>query len=180
MKLFKNVDINDIKRILNEGIISIDDGASNSWDDNMRAANRTDVVYLFDPIEKGDVFPQYGIVLLEVEVDDVSKSEISSNDYNFGKYNEYIIGKVEPEQIKHIYFPRCWKDFFETYMAENGIKANVDYCNVDFEFWDDKENVEQDFIDNMSAFSVLDFNYFRAERPITRHIIDVKKVKYLI
>lgn len=52
MRLFKNVDIINLEKILNEGILSLEEFGNNNWDDGYRADNARDVVYLSDKREK--------------------------------------------------------------------------------------------------------------------------------
>lgn len=50
---YKNVDIYDLPSILENGLLSMDESGNNNWQDNNRADNRTDVVYLFRPVNEG-------------------------------------------------------------------------------------------------------------------------------
>ncbi len=113
MTLFKNVCIKDLNRILEEGILPISVTGNNDWLDGKRAANSEDVVYLFEAITENNSFPQYGLALLEVEVEDAIKNHIEENDINKGIYEEYIINEVKPEEIKNIYLPSFLKDAIE-------------------------------------------------------------------
>lgn len=51
MKLYKNVDICDLASILEKGILSLDKSGNDNWENEKRAKNPTDRVYLFQPIE---------------------------------------------------------------------------------------------------------------------------------
>lgn len=53
MILYKNVDICDLKSIMEKGILSLDACGNNNWDDGKRGENSTSVVYLFQPLTKG-------------------------------------------------------------------------------------------------------------------------------
>ena len=46
MLLYKNVDICDLKSIIENGILSMDECGNNNWDEGKRAENDTSVVYL--------------------------------------------------------------------------------------------------------------------------------------
>lgn len=93
MILYKNVDICDLKSIMTKGILSIDESGNNNWDEEKRANNRTDVVYLFKPDRcASNSFPQYGVVLLEVACD-ATENKISDDDVNFNLYTEYVTKK---------------------------------------------------------------------------------------
>ena len=52
MILYKNVDICDLKSIMEKGILSLDACGNNNWDDGKRGENSTSVVYLFQPLTK--------------------------------------------------------------------------------------------------------------------------------
>ena len=98
MKLYKNVSSEDLEKILKEGILPISKTGNDNWEGNKRANNSTEVVYLFNPTSEVKSFPQYGDVVLEVEVE-AYRNEIAPNDSNRGQYEEYIVAEVKPEQI---------------------------------------------------------------------------------
>lgn len=101
MRLFKNVDICDLKSIMEKGILSMDESGNDNWLYDNRADNRTDVVYLFDPIGEQNSFTQYGAALLECDTD-AEEQEIEKNDRNRDRYREFIAEKVAKEQIKRV------------------------------------------------------------------------------
>jgi len=101
LKLYKIVDREDLDKILKEGILPISKTGNNNWENNRRADNSTEVVYLFKPLTEQLNFSQYGDVLLEVETT-AYKNEILPNDRNRGKYEEFITYEVKPEEIKGV------------------------------------------------------------------------------
>ena len=109
MKLYKNVDLCDLESILEKGILSSDE-ISNYWENSNRANNSTSVVYLFKPISNLNTFIQYGLVLLEVEVENVVKVEFVDGDINKDKYIEYVVDKVLPNQITKIMIPKIFNN----------------------------------------------------------------------
>lgn len=106
---FKNVDICDLPSILKKGILSMNASKNYNWSRGKRANNSKDVVYLFRPTGFENSFVQYGIALLEVEVDGV-ENELLDRDINKGKYIEYICDYVPPENIISVYIPKIFKD----------------------------------------------------------------------
>lgn len=91
----------------------MDESGNNNWQDGSRADNRTDVVYLFRPVneealQKIPSFPEYGAALIEC-IADAEPSEISLRDRHFGKYREYITKSVSPENILHVYIPKLFE-----------------------------------------------------------------------
>ena len=110
MKLYKNVDIQDLERILKRGILPMNITFNNNWNGN-RANNSKNVVYLFSPLTEKNTFEQYGLALLEIEIDviDVKENEMSENDVNKNMYIEYIAEKVNPQDITKIYIPKIYK-----------------------------------------------------------------------
>lgn len=106
---FKNVDICDLPSILKKGILSMNASKNYNWSTGKRANNSKDVVYLFRPTGFENSFVQYGIALLEVEVDGV-ENELLDRDINKGKYIEYICDYVPPENIISVYIPKIFKD----------------------------------------------------------------------
>ena len=101
LKLYKIVDREDLDKILKEGILPISKTGNNNWENNRRADNSTEVVYLFKPLTEQLNFSQYGDVLLEVETT-AYKNEILPYDRNRGKYEEFITYEVKPEEIKGV------------------------------------------------------------------------------
>ena len=101
LKLYKIVDREDLDKILKEGILPISKTGNNNWENNRRADNSTEVVYLFKPLTDQLNFSQYGDVLLEVETT-AYKNEILPGDKNRGKYEEFITYEVKPEEIKKV------------------------------------------------------------------------------
>ena len=113
MKLYKNVDLCDLDKILEEGILPLSVTGNNNWDSDKRASNANDVVYLSNPKTSTNSFPEYGIVLLEVEVE-AQKSEVPQGDNHEDLYDEYIIDSVSPSQIVKIYIPEILKGKVES------------------------------------------------------------------
>jgi hypothetical protein F3_00617 len=101
LKLYKIVDREDLDKILKEGILPISKTGNDNWENNRRADNSIEVVYLFKPLTEQLNFSQYGDVLLEVEIT-AYKNEILPYDRNRGKYEEFITYEVKPEEIKGV------------------------------------------------------------------------------
>ena len=101
LKLYKIVDREDLDKILKEGILPISKTGNDNWENNRRADNSIEVVYLFKPLTEQLNFSQYGDVLLEVETI-AYKNEILPYDRNRGKYEEFITYEVKPEEIKGV------------------------------------------------------------------------------
>ena len=110
---YKNVDIYDLPSILENGLLSMDESGNNNWQDNNRADNRTDVVYLFRPVNEGTLleipsFPEYGAALVECTAD-AEPSKMSLQDCHFGKYREYIAKRIAPENILRVFIPKLFE-----------------------------------------------------------------------
>lgn len=114
MRLYKNVDIEDLQAILNEGILPISATGNNNWDDGKRVDNSEDLVYLFSKVDGGkNSFPQYGMVLLEVEVNGAEEKDLDERDVNKGNYVEHVAIEVKPKEILAAYFPAIYKEEIE-------------------------------------------------------------------
>ena len=111
MILYKNVDIKDLESILSKGILSLNKSGNNNWDENKRANNSCDVVYLFKPLTDENSFCNYGTALLEINIpdNDVKENQLLNNDRYNGKYIEYIADEVPAQCIKAIYIPKIFK-----------------------------------------------------------------------
>ena len=103
MQLYKVVNSEDLEKILKDGILPISKTGNDNWEDDRRANNSIDVVYLFNPLTEQKNFRQYGDVLLEVETT-AYKNEIAPNDANRNKYEEYITYEVKPEEITKVHY----------------------------------------------------------------------------
>ena len=138
MKLFKNVSIIDLVKILKDGILPISKTGNNNWGDGRRADNSTDVVYLHRPAGHENSFTHYGFVLLEVDIDDARESALLANDDNIGRYDEFIADEVAPENITAIYIPKILKERLENlpaFVSEDladlaGVLDRVTWCEM--------------------------------------------------
>lgn len=110
MKLFKNVGVEDLKAILTEGILPIAKTGNDNWEEGNRVNNSTEVVYLHTPTGEQNTFAQYGLALVEVEIDDAKENPMAEIDSNQGKYIEFVADEVKPENITAVYIPEILKD----------------------------------------------------------------------
>ena len=179
MILYKNVDLIDLISIMEKGILPLDECENNNWEEGKRADNRTDVVYLFSPAapEVKNSFINYGLALLEIDIESAQENELTSCDVNVGKYIEYITDKVSPEQIKAIYLPEFLKERIIERDKEKKLLPDfpVTWCKMNFSEWDKPFTPERlKIFSDTSPLSTFQFNYFRGidER---RHMIDIDK-----
>ncbi len=155
MKLYKNVDICDLASILEKGLLPLDECENDNWENDKRAKNPTDRVYLFKPIAgKCNSYPwSYGVALLEVEVDDYQQSQMCENDRHREDYIEYTTERVAPERIKAIYVPEIFKtklrgidDYPEDLMPnysyhwkdpalDESIMRRITWCGISAEYY---------------------------------------------
>ena len=163
MKLYKNVSIFDLEKILKEGILPISKTGNDNWDNGRRANNSREVVYLFDTINpEKNVFTRYGAILLEVEVEKIQKNTIAENDVNRGQYEEYITDEVKPDEIKKAYIPKFLKRFIKFNSKKIKyveVKGNWRQYNPNAEEFEIKE-IDKKII---SKFENIDTYYFDAE-----------------
>lgn len=182
MKLFKNVDICDIASILDRGVISIDELEKSNWMDGKRANNPTDIVYLFSPNNIGDSFPQYGVALLEIETDNVKENVIGKNDFNYGKYKEFIAKNISPNDIKKIYIPLSFKNHIS---ISEDILNEISWCQITADHYGENEleKCSDEIIERFAMTANLEdsssFNFFRGVTE-KRTMIDLYNVKYSV
>lgn len=167
MKLYKNVDIKDIVKILEEGILPIDVTGNDNWEESRRSNNATDVVYLFKENNIGDSFTTYGLVLLEVEVA-AQPNEIDKYDIHKGEYEEYIVSEVPVSAIKAIYIPKIFKNKITKEYNIDLSAYDIKYVDVEFKVYSIEENryivadkQVQDIYVKTANISTFDFNYLR-------------------
>lgn len=178
MKLFKNVDILDIEGILEKGILSIDELGDDNWEDGRRGTNATDVVYLYEKI--GDIVPvQYGLIALEVDVEDVVKKEMLNTDVNVGRYNEYVCAKVDVCSIKKIICPTLFRAHIEDKIPAEFTHL-VEWRTLTATHYDGTPCTDDDYamISDSCAVTTYGINYLRAVNE-KRHVIDFYNYKYI-
>ena len=179
MKLYKNVDIEDVLKILEEGILPIDVTGNNNWEEFNRSDNATDIVYLFKANDIGDSFVNYGLVLLELEVN-AKHNIIDEFDIHKGEYEEYIVSEVPVNAIKAIYIPKIFKDKIINEYNVDLSKHDVRYVDVEFKVYSSEENRYvvadkqlQDIYVKTANLSTFDFNYLRG--IMNNRMLDCKK-----
>lgn len=200
---YKNVDICDLPSILSKGILSLNKSGNDNWNNGKRADNSRDVVYLFRPTGYENSFVQYGVALLEVEVDG-KENEMVDNDVNKGKYIEYICDCVPPENIKAVYIPKIFKDrikyrnpkikwvdmeakifsseLYDANADKYGKRDSFGFTSLPDDF--DRINNYTDASDVLDIFAqtakIEDssaYNYFRGILP-NREVIDLEYIHY--
>lgn len=192
MKLYKNVDIADLKKIMEKGLLSLNESGNNNWNNDNRDNNSKDVVYLFVPTTESNSFVNYGAALLEIEMseDEVKKNEMNEYDYNFGKYDEYVAERVPVEKIVKVYVPEIFKKrLVEFYEVSEDILEMITWCGMEADIFVDKiegvnvyekasEDTMERFASTARIFSTEEYNFFRGKDE-KREMIDLKNVKYV-
>lgn len=190
MILYHNADYKDLPSILKNGILPMSETGNNRWNNKKRADNSQNVVYLFNPIGKQNSFFQYGICLIEVDTDATEKT-LDENDYNHGKYTEYVAESVPVNQIKAVYIPNIFMERISSEL-DSEILAKITWCDLYAEEVD--EYIETGFCkgyltykkvsdERLSIFAktaelkVDGFNYFRGVDE-TNHMIDLYNIIY--
>ncbi len=175
MKLYKNVDIKDLENILENGILPISVTGNDNWEEGYRSNNSKDVVYLFNALNHGDTFVNYGLALIEVEVE-ATENWNEQADANKGSYVEYICNKVLPEQITNVFVPSfidC-NDSRVTkveYTCDAYIVVKNEYKLVNL------EGALKERFEATAKTSTSDFNYLRGVNK-DRTMIDPENWKY--
>lgn len=190
MILYHNADYKDLPSILKDGILPMSETGNNRWNNKKRADNSQNVVYLFNPIGKQNSFFQYGICLIEVDTDATEKT-LDENDYNHGKYTEYVTESVPVNQIKAVYIPNIFMERISSELDSETL-AKITWCDLYAEEVD--EYIETGFCkgyltykkvsdERLSIFAktaelkVDGFNYFRGVDE-TNHMIDLYNIIY--
>lgn len=183
MILYKNVDVKDLESILSKGILSLNKSGNNNWDENKRANNSCDVVYLFKPLTDENSFCNYGTALLEINIpdNDVKENQLLNNDRYNGKYIEYIADEVPAQCIKAIYIPKIFKGRID--LPEN-ILSKIIWCGMKANYYGDsvRENcpdeVLKQFAKTAEIMDASSFNFFRGVSE-KREIIDLYDIQYI-
>jgi hypothetical protein len=134
MILYHNADINDLEAICRDGLVSLDVSKNDKWEEGHRAANRTDVVYLFNPTTSQNSFVNFGAALIEVDVDDAEKSELDENNRGRGKYYEYTVKSVSVDNIVKILITKIFKEIIlsQTTFSDN-VLEKIEWCGMSAE-----------------------------------------------
>lgn len=180
MKLFKNVGLQELKDILNYGILPISITGNDNWEENYRSNNSREVVYLFKPKGKLNTFMQYGLVLLEVETENAVKTEFMPNDVNKDYYDEFIKDKIETGEIKKIYIPKIFEKQIKKTDLLNEIENRVT--------WVELEKLPEETKEYEKTVNVSDwYNYLRGfknlrteKRFFTYDFYEVEVYDYVI
>lgn len=167
MKLYKNVPIEDLNKIMENGILPISETNNNNWEDGLRGCNPTFLVYLFSPLTEQTTFIEYGIALLEVEVPEstVIETVIRKSDNHKKLYKEYITNFVPVENIKNIFLPKIFKKRLNNFI-DKSFRNKVYWCDVELKndnMFCIEKNLVNEFIDNVELLCTND-NYFKAVR----------------
>ena len=188
MKLYKNVNLIELKSIFENGLLSMDESGNDNWHSGKRAKNATDVVYLFEPISARNTFPHYGMVLLEVETDKATESQLDPCDFGNGKYREYTVDRIPSESIIRAYIP----DGFRSRIMESGMLDGIPsekivfvpiYAEICTGYIDGKhqyrewtEEEQQNFFATAGMNAVED-DFFQGAYP-DHHVIYISNVRY--
>ena len=178
MLLYKTVDICDLKSIIENGILSMDECGNNNWDEGKRAENDTSVVYLFSPIGKHNSFPNYGSSLLEIQFKE-KKNKFGKKDTHVVDYIEYITKRVEPSEIKRVIIPKIFKEYIS--VPQN---VGITWCELKAECYGNNglEECSNKILEQFSKTAPLmnstEFNFFRGTTE--KHtMIDLYNIEYI-
>ena len=180
MKLYKNVDIKDLKNILSEGILPISKTNNNNWDSGKRADNSSDVVYLFSSVSSQNSFPRYGVALVEVSVE-ATENIIANNDANSGEYIEYIAEEVAPANILKVYIPEIFKSYINAELLE---AVKVTWVELTAEVYGENvlENADQELLRQFAKtapLSTSEFNFFRGVKE-NKEMFNLYNINYAL
>lgn len=183
MILYKNVDIKDLESILSKGILSLNESGNNNWDENKRANNSCNIVYLFKPLTEENSFCNYGVALLKIDIPDniVRESHLSENDEYNGRYVEYVADRVPAQDIAAIYIPELFKERIDL-PAE--IMTKIVWCNMKAKHYGDygkedcPDEVLKQFAKTAEIMSANSFNFFRGKTE-KRTMIDLYDIQYI-
>lgn len=183
-KLYKNVDICDLESILEKGILSLDECGNNNWEDNKRADNPTNLVYLFKPKKgKANVYPNYGVALVETDITDVQKNEFAKYDVHKDDYIEYTAAKVEPGQITRILIPKI---FEKRLHLPASVEKKVEWCGITAEIYGShKDGLEPASDEILKRFAITAeiekctcFHFLRGKTD-DNHMINLYNINYI-
>lgn len=178
MILYKNVDICDLKSIMERGIVSMDECCNDNWDPGHRSNNDTTVVYLFSPVKCANTFPNYGVALLEIDCD-ATINQMYDSDIHKSDYIEYTIDRVSPDKIKRIIIPEIFKSYINVPEC-----INVTWCGIKADVYghDGLEACSSDMLNQFASTAPLEdteeFNFFRGVTS-DRFMIDLYNVQYV-
>ncbi len=134
MIFYHNADIADLESICKNGLVSLDVSKNDKWDDERRASNRTDVVYLFQPIASQNSFVNFGAALVVVDIENAEKSELAENDRGNGIYDEYTVDAVPAEHIVKILIPKIFKELVSSRMTFlDAVAEKIEWCEMSAE-----------------------------------------------
>lgn len=184
MKLYKNVDIKDIESICKNGILPASVCKNYNWENDNRGAGSLDVVYLAKYIGDLNTAVQYGLALVEVEIeeDKVKENALTPYDVNADLYEEYICDEVPANKITAIYVPEVVKEFIE---IPKSVEEKITWCKMTAVCYDENDKLAEmteqklrKFMSEVQEFTSSGFNYLRAYTP-ENTVDDIYKVRYI-
>ena len=161
----------------------MDKCGNNNWDERKRANNPTDIVYLFSPKSEVNSFPEYGVALIEVDVDNAIQYKMDKSDVHIGKYVQYIVDEVDPKNIVNVYIPSVFKSKLD---IPNFVLNKVNWCEMETDYYDDEGNLvpcNAQIINQFAKTALIknsnSFNFFRGVDS-KRRILDIYNIRYKI
>lgn len=169
------VDLKDLKSIMERGVLSIDEHNCSNWSNDKRAFNSTEVIYLFNNAKNIPI--QYGLVMLEIELNEAEPSIMCSDDVNFTIYDEWVCQSVPKECIKKVIILNIFKNYVQNYI----IDVPVTWCAISGKHWKVAEftNEDWDSLAETMNYNTDQMGYFRGTRK-DRTVFDVYDVRYNI
>lgn len=185
MKLYKNVDVQDLESILEKGILSLEASKNDNWMFGNRSNNATNVVYLFEALTEINTFTQYGLALLEIEISSSSviKTKLTPNDSNTGMYNEYVTSFVPVTNIKKIYVPKIFKERLQVILTPD-VFNKINFVEIEANAYrgGKLQNATEEqlaFVSRTSTLNTTDFNFFRGTEEY-KEVVDLYDIIYKI
>ena len=180
MRLYKNVDICDLQKIMAEGILPVAVTGNDNWNGH-RNSTDPNLVYLFEAFQQGDTFPKsYGAALIEVDTD-ARENAMTATDAHRNDYIEYVTDKVTPGEIVAVHIPEIFRSripFSDDRIQYCGISANVFDANAE-NYRRPINAAELKIVaDTAKIMSANQDNFFRGVNP-DRTVIDLYDIKYV-
>ena len=182
---YSNCDIKDLNEILVEGLLPISITNNNGWENDNRADNSCDKVYMFQPKTSLNSFIEYGMARLTIEsTGKLEISELEEFDHHEDLYVEIVADKISAKDIVAVTLPKFLKNRIEAEYPELSNNSKITYkscyAKVFYENGDVKIAGDKELSDLAGVkLNTCEYGYCRKFNEDRALVADIKELTYI-
>jgi len=183
--VFANCDIKDLEKILVEGLLPASVTGNNNWDDDNRAENANDKVYMFKPKTIINNFIEYGLARLTIEsTSELEISEIEEFDHHENLYTEVTADKILAKDIVAVTLPRFLEKRIKKEYPKIALNNKIVYKNCILKGYFKDGNQRNFACDALNYFAgiklnISEYGYCREFEKGGKHIATINQLVYI-